>query len=213
MGTNITGGRLEWAEGRGDKIVNGEVIPFYESFKDNIKLESNTDFTLNDLDNMSISEQCIKIQENIGFDADIEFCITDDGLKWLQLRKVTRAIFNPSTLKSSVKSNLELIIKGEAASPYVSTGIAYRLDQHSGKNWSENKILVARATSPNDMMFIITSGGVVTKMGGMLSHAAVVCRELGKACVVGVDIEKIQHNNKITVNGKLGEIALKQNIY
>ncbi len=58
------------------------------------------------------------------------------------------------------------------------------------------------------MMYIMTSNGVVTKMGGMLSHAAVVCRELSIACVVGVDIDKIENGKVIYVDGNLGEIHL-----
>jgi pyruvate,water dikinase len=58
------------------------------------------------------------------------------------------------------------------------------------------------------MMYIMTSEGVVTKMGGMLSHAAVVCRELGKACVVGVNIEKILDGCEIRVDGTVAEVHL-----
>ena len=114
----------------------------------------------------------MKIQNEIGYDADIEFCLVENKVHWLQLRKVTRKILNSNTTNEINSTNLE-IIKGEAASPFVATGVSYRLDQHFGENFDTNKILVARATSPNDMLFIINSDGVVTKMGGMLSHAAV----------------------------------------
>jgi len=208
MGDNISGGRLEWAYGRGDQVVNGTVTPYFEKYEDGQLVDFNYEKILTSDGQNPIAHDCLEIQRKLGYDVDIEFCITDTGVHWLQLRNVTRKVINLGISDLDTSSNDSKIILGEAASPYVASGDAYRLDQHFGENWGFNKILVARATSPNDMMFIITSNGVITKMGGMLSHAAVVCRELGKACVVGVDIEKIPHSSNITVDGTLGVIEI-----
>lgn len=76
------------------------------------------------------------------------------------------------------------------ASLHKADGRAYRKDIRGVADWSVGSVLAAKATSPEDMLMIMTSSGVVTELGGRLSHAAVVCRELGKACIVGVDIAK-----------------------
>lgn len=207
MGKGALGGRLEWVEGRGDKVVNGNTTPFYEVYDESgLLLNKSIKPVLTDKFGKSLAEVCKEIQSKVGFEADLEFCICQGEIQWLQLRRVTRVTGNTTTDDESL--DLDNVIKGEAASPYVAKGITYRLDHKQSSQWGSGNILVAMATSPNDMMYIMTSEGVVTKMGGMLSHAAVVCRELGKACVVGVDIDKIQHGTEVQVNGKTGEIHL-----
>ncbi len=207
MGSGVTGGRLEWAEGRGDVIVDGLVEPNYESYQEDGSVRATkADSLLTDLKGNSVAEKCKEIQSKLGYDVDLEFCITKNGIQWLQLRRVTRDI--AKQIAAEVAINEDAII-GEPASPYTAEGVSYRLDQKRGASWGKGKILIAKATSPADMMFIMAAKGVVTRMGGMLSHSAVVCRELGKACVVGVDIDKIEHNTDLFIDGKAGEVHLR----
>jgi pyruvate, orthophosphate dikinase len=56
-------------------------------------------------------------------------------------------------------------------------------------------ILVRPDISPDDIAGLASAAGIVTAHGGRTSHAAVVARQLGKACVVGcralrVDVER-----------------------
>ena len=46
-------------------------------------------------------------------------------------------------------------------------------------------ILVRSDISPDDIVGVASAAGIVTAHGGRTSHAAVVARQLGKACVVG----------------------------
>ncbi|MFA6429067.1 MAG: PEP-utilizing enzyme [Patescibacteria group bacterium] len=46
-------------------------------------------------------------------------------------------------------------------------------------------ILVCSLTSPNYLPLMMQAAGIVTDQGGILSHAAIVARELNKPCVVG----------------------------
>jgi len=46
-------------------------------------------------------------------------------------------------------------------------------------------IYVATMTSPADVVALIRAEGIVTEQGDILSHAAVISRELDLACVVG----------------------------
>ena len=46
-------------------------------------------------------------------------------------------------------------------------------------------ILVREETTPEDFHGIVAAKAVVTARGGMTSHAAVVCRGMGKPAVVG----------------------------
>ncbi|MBS3175403.1 pyruvate, water dikinase [Candidatus Woesearchaeota archaeon] len=50
--------------------------------------------------------------------------------------------------------------------------------------------------------------GVITSRGGILSHAAIVCRELNKPCIVGVGnlINELKEGDYICLNADKGEI-------
>jgi pyruvate,orthophosphate dikinase len=59
----------------------------------------------------------------------------------------------------------------------------------------EAVILVRRETSPEDIHGMYAAQGILTTLGGMTSHAAVVARGMGKCCVAGcaeleVDLER-----------------------
>ncbi len=51
---------------------------------------------------------------------------------------------------------------------------------------TENDILVCSMTTPDYFIHMQRASGVITEGGGMLSHAAIVARELAKPCIVGV---------------------------
>lgn len=69
-------------------------------------------------------------------------------------------------------------------------------------------ILITKATSPDWTPFIHASSGVVTELGGSLSHAAIVCREYGIPAVVGAKgaTKLIKDGVKVTVYGTNGTI-------
>ncbi len=83
-------------------------------------------------------------------------------------------------------------------------------------------ILVRRETSPEDIMGMAVSEGILTATGGMTSHAAVVGRGMGKSCVVGCSDLRVDEAQKraslggvelregesLTINGSTGEIYL-----
>ena len=82
------------------------------------------------------------------------------------------------------------IAKGINASPgavagriYFSARDAIDVAQTSGAG---PVLLVRKETTPEDIRAITVAAGVVTRAGGMTSHAAVIARGLGKPCVVGV---------------------------
>ncbi|MGP8080517.1 MAG: pyruvate, phosphate dikinase [Dehalococcoidales bacterium] len=83
-------------------------------------------------------------------------------------------------------------------------------------------ILVRQDTSPDDIHGINAAVGVLTQKGGLTSHAAIVTRAMGKACVCGaetisVNEEKkqfivgkvvVKQGDEITVDGSTGNIYL-----
>lgn len=71
-------------------------------------------------------------------------------------------------------------------------------------------VLVCHFTSPAFVPLIVCASAVVTDIGGVLSHAAIVCRELGKTCVVGTKTatEAITDGQQIEVDGDHGVVRL-----
>lgn len=71
-------------------------------------------------------------------------------------------------------------------------------------------ILVAAITTPAWTPLFTMASGVVTDIGGPLSHGSIVAREYGIPAVLGTGIatKRIQSGQKITVDGNTGTITL-----
>lgn len=71
-------------------------------------------------------------------------------------------------------------------------------------------ILVATFTDPGWTPFFVSASGVVTEVGGLMTHGAIVAREYGIPAVVGVEqaTSLIQDGQRIRVNGTKGYIEL-----
>lgn len=73
------------------------------------------------------------------------------------------------------------------------------------------EILVAETTSPEIIQACNKAAAIITNQGGMLSHAAIVSRELGIPCIVGTDkdvILNIKNGDLIEVNANEGVIRI-----
>ncbi|MCU0618899.1 MAG: pyruvate, phosphate dikinase [Gemmatimonadaceae bacterium] len=81
-----------------------------------------------------------------------------------------------------------VLCRGLPASPGAVSGIAVfdadTAEQRAARG--ENVILVRDETTPEDFHGMVAARAVLTARGGMTSHAAVVCRGMGKCAVVGV---------------------------
>ena len=107
------------------------------------------------------------------------------------------------------KAKLKILGKGLGASPGAAAGkIVFTPEraQELAKN-NENAILVRMETSPEDILGMSVAQGIITAKGGMTSHAAVVARAMGKACVSGV--EELNVNSK-SKQCRLGGVKLKE---
>jgi len=67
-------------------------------------------------------------------------------------------------------------------------------------------ILVTRQTDPGWGPVFPLISGLVMERGGMLSHGAIIAREFGLPCVVGIKdaTRLIQHGDHLTVDGDAG---------
>ena len=79
-------------------------------------------------------------------------------------------------------------------------------------------ILVTKETTPKDFPGMAASVGILTKTGGITSHAAVVARGMDKTCVVGaenlkfVGTDSLEAGQNITINGETGEVWVNKTV-
>ena len=65
---------------------------------------------------------------------------------------------------------------------------------------------MTRQTDPGWAPVFCLISGLVIERGGMLSHGAIIAREFGLPCIVGVQdaTRRIAHGAHVTVDGDLG---------
>lgn len=78
--------------------------------------------------------------------------------------------------------------------------------------FEEGDILIAKHTDPGWILVIGRASAVVIENGSMLSHAAIVTREMGIPSVVSVNAATttIHNNDWICVDGTLGQVVIKK---
>jgi pyruvate,orthophosphate dikinase len=84
------------------------------------------------------------------------------------------------------KAKPRVLATGLAASPGAAAGrVVFDADSAAERGQKEKVILVRRETTPDDIHGMDAAKGILTSTGGLTSHAAVVCRGMGKPCVCG----------------------------
>lgn len=71
----------------------------------------------------------------------------------------------------------------------------------------EKVILVREETKPEDIHGFFASAGILTSRGGKTSHAAVVARGMGKACVAGAECIQVDSRARLA---RVGELTLRE---
>ena len=170
---------------------------------------------LTDKEMVNLAKIGQKVQEHYFFPQDIEWAYEKGKLYLVQTRPVT-------TIKEEKKGEkglevrvagrkVEPVLVGSPASPGIATGPVkvVKSPKELGKV-KQGDILVAEMTSPDFVPAMKRAVGIITDKGGLTSHAAIVSREMGTACVVGTGeaTKKLKDGTVVTLNGKSGEIWL-----
>ena len=114
------------------------------------------------------------------------------------LNQLLRPIFDPAA-KSAATTEGRILAKGLNAGPGAATGRAV-FTAHDAFEWAERgeKVLLVREeTSPEDIKGMNAAEGVLTARGGMTSHAALVARQMGKVCIVGCEVLRIDAHQRV----------------
>ncbi|HKH47286.1 MAG TPA: pyruvate, phosphate dikinase [Thermoanaerobaculia bacterium] len=106
------------------------------------------------------------------------------------------------------KKKVKVLARGLPAGPGAASGrialTAERAAEMAAQSGDKTPVLLVRAeTSPEDIVGMHVSVGILTSRGGMTSHAAVVARGLGKPCVVGAgELDVKEEEGVVNVAGQ-----------
>lgn len=73
-------------------------------------------------------------------------------------------------------------------------------------------ILVTSSTDPGWVTLFPTASAILVERGSLLSHSAIVSREMGKPCIVGITglLERLKTGDEVEMDGATGEIRIIQ---
>ncbi len=204
IGSNILSGRLEWVVGTGEKLVSGHITPNIEIWQnencDNEELQIGQNF---------VGKQCIDLQKTLQSPLDLEFCVVGDKLVFVQCRPVTKKVVLAKNAQQSNMNN-QILGLGVSAGKFVGEP-KFVLDFDEKVDFTDDTILLVEYTDPEWVPLILKSKAIVSAEGGMLSHTAIIARELEIPCITSVgyqNLEKLSKCKKIEVNADTGEITI-----
>lgn len=113
-------------------------------------------------------------------------CSESNGTWFIDYNQYLGELYKDIALLNEQASTVSLV-QGQAASAGNASGKVHIVaaDDIDETTFPEGAILVCAVTSPNYVPLMRKAAAIVTDQGGILSHAAIVARELKKPCVVG----------------------------
>jgi pyruvate,water dikinase len=102
-----------------------------------------------------------------------------------------------------------VLLTGQPASPGVGIGLVkVCLDPREMDIVKQGDVLVAEMTTPDFVPAMKRASAIITERGGRTCHAAIVSRELGIPCVVGVHqaTTSLELGRQVTVDGSSGKV-------
>ncbi|MEJ2746361.1 MAG: PEP/pyruvate-binding domain-containing protein [Anaerolineae bacterium] len=101
-------------------------------------------------------------------------------------------------------------LAGTPVSPGSVEGVVHVILDPHGAQLAPGEILVCPGTDPAWTPLFLTAGGLITEVGGLMTHGSVVAREYGIPAVVGVDraTTRLHTGQRIRLDGSSGQIAI-----
>jgi rifampicin phosphotransferase len=108
------------------------------------------------------------------------------------------------------ESDTDDAITGSPVSPGVAEGVVHVILDPRGAQLAPGEILVCPGTDPAWTPLFMVAGGLITEVGGMMTHGSVVAREYGIPAVVGVHqaTTRLKDGQRIRIDGTAGKIMI-----
>lgn len=117
---------------------------------------------------------------------------------------------DPGRIAASESIELPRVLSGSPNYPALVTGEVVVMEQPDFSQDVRNKILVCQQTDPSWVPFLGLVKGIIVERGGILSHAAIVCRELQVPSVIGVKhaTEMLRSGQRVQLDSAAGKVVV-----
>ncbi len=200
---------VEHVAGSGDKLVTGQVNPdrfWMQRWPTGDEGVPGATGMLAPRFALELAQVAQKLELKLERPQDVEWCVRDEQLYILQTRPITAG-----GEAASMASMGEVLLQGVGASPGRAGGAVHLVfNIEDADVLRAGQVLTTTMTNPDMVPSMQRSAAVVTDVGGMICHAAIVSRELGIPCVVGTKsaTQTLQAGSLVTVDGNTGVIFL-----
>lgn len=108
---------------------------------------------------------------------------------------------------------LKIKLYGLAATLIDGSGEFYKLDDNFNKIIPPHRILIGKYATPDVALYFPMAAGAVFENGGIACHAAILAREFGIPCIMGVKgiFDYLNSSEIIFLNSSLGEVLIYEN--
>ncbi len=200
---------VEHVEGDCEKLVKGEVTPERLWLNDEGDVLESNDGLIRPGHIRELAKVAKRLEESFGSPQDVEWVIHEDALHIVQSRPITAAFSGDADAGAEPSFTVDPILTGVSASSGTGSGpvhLVFNIEQ--ALQLQSGSVLVTPMTNPDMVVAMRNSAGIVTDVGGIICHAAIVSRELGLPCVVGTEsaTTTLLDGEIVTVNGSSGRI-------
>jgi len=183
-----------------------------------IPLENQNKFSLKDKEILTLAKWAMEIESHYRMPQDIEWAKDgkENKLYIVQSRPETIYGLKEKLIyrEYQIKTKESPILTGIAVGDKIGEGKVHIIkDVSKISEFKKGEVLVTKMTDPDWVSIFPLASAIITQEGGPTCHAAIVSRELGIPCVVGVNnaLKVLKDSNYVTVDctqGRVGKIFL-----
>ncbi|MFA5061940.1 MAG: phosphoenolpyruvate synthase [Patescibacteria group bacterium] len=200
------------------RLGSKEVKLIYEknggTKQEKVKMADQKKYCLKDEEVLQLAKWGVIIEEHYDHPMDIEWA--KDGqtgkLFIVQARSETvRSRANINVIEQyKLKTKGKILLTGLSIGQKIGQGRARVINSPKQmKQFKPGEVLVTKITDPDWEPIMRIASAIITEQGGKTSHAAIVSRELGTPCIVGVNKARqvVKNGDEITVSCAEGEVG------
>ena len=198
-GTGVSARRIGAKAERGDR-VGGRIVTSPVPAADRARP------CLRDDDVRTLHALGVRISQALGGPRDVEWALEGDRIRVLQARPVTAELPAPAPQVPGRD-----VLRGVAGAAGTATGrVRHVRGPADFRQVRPGDVLVCRETDPAWTPLFTVAAAVITETGGVLSHAAIVAREVGIPAVLGVEAAtaRLAADAVVHIDGDAGAITL-----
>lgn len=142
-----------------------------------------------------------------------EAIVWDDGvIRFSDYNRLTYQNILPPNIQKVGHNKLSgMVVSDGGVEKYIKGRVVVATEKNLQKlKVDKNTIVVTKFTDVRFIELMQKAGGLVTELGGMLSHAAIIASELKLPCVVGVKniLSRVKTGDRVIIDAILGNVKI-----